>query len=818
MLQQTDAQESVAGELPGQETKEAAKLTIGPLDDPLEYEADRVAEEVLRDPAAGAGITAVPPRISSKCAACEEEESVQTKPVEPVGNTAGGDVPPLVHEVLRSPGQPLDVESRAYFEPRFGRDLDSVRVHTDARAGASAQQIRSLAYTLGTNIVFGPGRFAPSTSTGRRLIAHELAHVVQQRAGNTAVIRRAPPKDKSQGLPPPSIEVPKRVKYGGTPISEKASEWRRAHPETSGDMNLIMVEFSWSKRGTGEHAQHMTIPILNWPDVAHSEKVMDQAFIEFKKSNPGAQINVQRIFSERQFCGGDQGCHHYVMSKYPQAKKEFAYNYQSDDIPYFGKGETTKNVIRGRIEAFRDSGQQVDNSTDNDPDPYFYDVEDRMPGRVQKPLSGGPSSEQDQPAAKKAEEPAATTKPTEKSTQTQETSKSVAPKSTTGGPAKETKSTDQPATKKTKEPGKASKSESQSRGNAPSRRAPTKPSADKRTRGQSRTKSSESKSTSAGTGAKTSPAILPIAQRGISSSMNLLGSKLMKIAQENAKDPDIKRAIDDMNTILDIKGIIKDPSGFVKGVGKGEIIAGVFQHFSEKLAAEANKYYQRFPSVAELHRTPLSVATTLEEYRRQYEIARAGLSVQEQSLLKALTILAARFSQDGVLTEQERIGRTRALAETLARNNAGIAESREKYSRTQDLYMLALSMIQSDLEELRAKLAAEPRGYSDALRRRELALSITGGVFRDTADDLFPFVFLPVVEETIQDLWTLADGFEGLAGQLYSLARNVDSRKQDYDRDLMQVNAQLTSVMADRAKLNAGSVISQQSASGRPRK
>jgi hypothetical protein len=93
--------------------------------------------------------------------------------------------PPIVHEALRSSGQPLDSATRAYFEPRFGHDFGDVRVHADALAAQSADAVHALAFTLGQDIVFAAGRYRPETPGGRRLLAHELTHVVQQ-AGQTA--------------------------------------------------------------------------------------------------------------------------------------------------------------------------------------------------------------------------------------------------------------------------------------------------------------------------------------------------------------------------------------------------------------------------------------------------------------------------------------------------------------------------------------------------------------------------------------------------------------------------------------------------------
>jgi len=92
-------------------------------------------------------------------------------------------VPPIVHDVLSSSGQPLDAGTRAFMEPRFGHDFSQVRVHTDARAAESAQAVNALAYTVGRDVVFGTGQYAPGTSDGKRLIAHELSHVVQQSGG-----------------------------------------------------------------------------------------------------------------------------------------------------------------------------------------------------------------------------------------------------------------------------------------------------------------------------------------------------------------------------------------------------------------------------------------------------------------------------------------------------------------------------------------------------------------------------------------------------------------------------------------------------------
>ena len=134
------------------------------------------------------------PESDGECAGCREKrQKVQRQQASsaspaPVAPT---DAPWLVQETLRSPGQPLDAAIRAEMEPHFGHDFGAVRVHKDPRAAASARAIGSRAYTVGHNIVFAAGQHAPQTAVGRGLLAHELAHVVQQ-AQSPGSIQTAP--------------------------------------------------------------------------------------------------------------------------------------------------------------------------------------------------------------------------------------------------------------------------------------------------------------------------------------------------------------------------------------------------------------------------------------------------------------------------------------------------------------------------------------------------------------------------------------------------------------------------------------------------
>ncbi len=164
------------------------KLTVNQPGDRYEQEADRVAEAVMRMPEAQLSRAPLSiQRLEARKAVQrmdaeedEEEKPLQTKADAPGARHAGAEAPPVVHDVLRAAGRPLDTPTRTFMEARFGHDFSRVRVHAGGRASASAQAVRAQAYTVGRNVVFGPGAYAPGTEAGRRLLAHELTHVVQQ--------------------------------------------------------------------------------------------------------------------------------------------------------------------------------------------------------------------------------------------------------------------------------------------------------------------------------------------------------------------------------------------------------------------------------------------------------------------------------------------------------------------------------------------------------------------------------------------------------------------------------------------------------------
>jgi hypothetical protein len=118
--------------------------------------------------------------LQRNCSSCQKKQLLQRSALQNKPETKS----PIVHDALRSAGEPLDADVRALMEPRFGHDFSEVRIHNDDRADESARVTKALAFTVGDNIAFAKGRYAPNSEKGRKLLAHELTHVVQQSRGS----------------------------------------------------------------------------------------------------------------------------------------------------------------------------------------------------------------------------------------------------------------------------------------------------------------------------------------------------------------------------------------------------------------------------------------------------------------------------------------------------------------------------------------------------------------------------------------------------------------------------------------------------------
>jgi hypothetical protein len=190
------------------------EFAIGQPRDADEWEADRVADQVVRtEDSPAKGGTASPhrsaaPKLSTQAAAFE------------------------------ALGQPLSTATRAFFEPRFGHDFSQVRVHTDARAAEAAGQSSALAFTVGADIFFGKGRYAPETSRGQRLLAHELAHVVQQRESGRTRLQ----------LEPGEVATEQPAETPVDPLLKDVEEWIKTQQPSPASLDPKSEDFALTLR------------------------------------------------------------------------------------------------------------------------------------------------------------------------------------------------------------------------------------------------------------------------------------------------------------------------------------------------------------------------------------------------------------------------------------------------------------------------------------------------------------------------------------------------------------------------------------------
>lgn len=213
------------------------KLDVGPVDDPAEREADRVADRVVGTPD-----TVIQRKCAScseggaSCPECEEDEPQVQRQARP------GSGPVSAPDPLRSqlgPGRELESSVRTFFEPRLHADLGGVRVHTGAEADDAASALNARAFALGRDVAFARGEYAPGTGPGRRLIAHELVHVVQSGsvgergdAGGVPVRRSVVDSEVEPGLESPgSRDGPGPIHGGELPFEPPTGPAPAPEPE-----------------------------------------------------------------------------------------------------------------------------------------------------------------------------------------------------------------------------------------------------------------------------------------------------------------------------------------------------------------------------------------------------------------------------------------------------------------------------------------------------------------------------------------------------------------------------------------------------------
>lgn len=185
------------------------KLTVNTPGDAYEKEADETAEQIMGPQLPEfAPPSALPVnKVLRKCAACDKEKEPEEDKEDHLQRREAGpsnpQVTPAVGRTLKLSGQPLDDQTRTFMEGRFGYDFSKVRIHDDSMANRSAGDINALAYTHQYHVVFGSGQFQPETDKGKKLLAHELTHLIQQtQAGSSSpIIAKAPSMPPKGGQP-----------------------------------------------------------------------------------------------------------------------------------------------------------------------------------------------------------------------------------------------------------------------------------------------------------------------------------------------------------------------------------------------------------------------------------------------------------------------------------------------------------------------------------------------------------------------------------------------------------------------------------------
>jgi hypothetical protein len=188
------------------------KLDVGSVDDPLEKEADSMADAVMRSPDHSF--------IQRKCEACEKEEKVQKKEMsteakQPKGTISASESTERAIDSSSGKGTALDQQTKSFMSGRFGNDFSGVKIHTDSEAIQMNRDLKAKAFTTGSDIYFNQGQYQPHSDDGKRLLAHELSHVVQQREGKKDNIRRQMVSEPKPDFVDQRDGAPKATTCGG---------------------------------------------------------------------------------------------------------------------------------------------------------------------------------------------------------------------------------------------------------------------------------------------------------------------------------------------------------------------------------------------------------------------------------------------------------------------------------------------------------------------------------------------------------------------------------------------------------------------------
>jgi hypothetical protein len=233
------------------------KLSVGSVNDPMEDEADRMADKVMRMPEE--------PVIRRKCQDCGEEESVMRRPlsdaitpfVRAMGEEGGVVSEPVAEGIhaSRGRGDPMPADTRSFMENRFGEDFSKVRLHTGEEAERMSGDLNAQAFTVGNDIYFNSGRYSPVSAEGRQLLAHELTHTLQQK--NNTQVNRKIKVDPGLELDTMGFTVSKTGDTYSAPRVTKSSVWNEIFSSLLNTSRVFKLKGSTDEEANESLKSHM---------------------------------------------------------------------------------------------------------------------------------------------------------------------------------------------------------------------------------------------------------------------------------------------------------------------------------------------------------------------------------------------------------------------------------------------------------------------------------------------------------------------------------------------------------------------------------
>jgi len=736
------------------------------------------------------------------------------------GGTPGSAPPgaaPIVYELPLGSGTPLDGATRAEMASRFGQDFGDVRVHTDARAAVSARAMRAAAYTVGHDIVFGRDRFAPDEPDGRRLLAHELAHVVQQRRPRTAAFTDAGAEAEAaragaqaasgrsvtvqaaaavgvQCEPDDEEERPPAQRKPAEKLPPEGTRERTERSETSRHTSRIGETVEESK-AEGHHALpkflggRKTQDLVDMPYELHYDYhqelklVLEMEFRRLGKLPEKGRISYRRfgkLFNTLSEQEQDQVLQKVLEhaeafdNRETQSKQKYKDLYRSkntlagrmrEEIKAAKTAQATKAATRakrgrgGGGTSGQRGGSSPAGGTGAPPSPSQAPTTTAPPARA--PTAEAPATE------------ASTTKPPAAKPPT---AKAPTAKAPTAAPPAKAPTAKAPTAKAPTAKAPTAK--------APAAKAPASPHPTvKATTPKAKSVVAPSRP-SGGAGGKVASTAATTAQRTYVGLAGHYSSQLYQIAAEQTKDKEMVDAINDMNKLMDAHAFVENPKQFTAQYLADYMIGGAFNKLAQQLAAGEAQFFSTYPEVQSFYTQPLGYGLSLNALQEGYDKAARNLR-----LPNARKVLATIFMMLDITDQTPRADidrRVQVINQYLARQ-PGIGTYVQAFDEAKRGLAFGLTVLRMKMDNLQQQLGELPAGFADEIRRRGDALVKVSRLLDDYYNKVIYLSALPGGDTVVFFLGRLRDGFAGLGGELHWFAERAGARRAEYEQEIQRL-------------------------------